>query len=113
MGYSTVVADGADTVGGGVIGVVITALVAAVIALWTKRHDLRREDRKDAAEEWRSLVDKLKASLEETERRFRESGDAMAKKLEGREAELGKCQVEMARLTERLSLYERKEGGCQ
>lgn len=90
-------------------GVLITALSAAVAVLWSKRAEVRREDRKDTQDEWRGLVDKLRTTLEETERRNKESAEALVRKLEAREAECRKIEIELARMQERLSHYEKGE----
>lgn len=101
-------------VGGGAVGAVIMALAGAVALLWTKRHEIRkddrkdaREDRKDAADEWRDLVARLNVTIEEMEKRNREQAAAFTKKIEDREAECRKNEVELARLQERLSMYEK------
>jgi hypothetical protein len=106
MGLSAVVADGVDLIGGGAIGITITALAGAVVLLWGKRHDIKSADRKDTQDEWRELVDRLKLTLEETEKRNKDQAAAFTKKIEDREAECRKIEIELARTEERLRRYE-------
>lgn len=88
------------------VGGAITALGAVLVSLLREKHGQKREDRKDAAEEWRGLVDRLKLTLEETERRNRDQAAAFTKKIEDREAECRKIEIELARTQERLRRYE-------